>query len=219
VTWEAVKLGVAVALGIVVGILMYQRVGRRVGRQIRVWLRQGQEHITRRTLQVHGPNECPACACADGKTPVGGVSVPTAWKANKSYRGRRKQACSEGYACPNAQCMYYQVTDHQRHALVSNGWRGKRERIRQWGCQACGTRFTSRRHTAMYWLKTPSGQVGQVMLGVGEGLSLAASARVFGHHAATVTRHSKSRLSPIISPLGSVRRTPYDAFFPLSTDG
>lgn len=40
----------------------------------------------------------------------------------------------------------------------------------------------------MYWLKTPSGRVGEVLTALGEGVDIAAASRIFSHHPSTVTR-------------------------------
>ncbi len=88
----------------------------------------------------------------------------------KSRAGRKKRSCSEGYACPNPKCNYQGITDGQVHALVSNGWSGKAERIRQWKCQACQKRFSERLHTPFYRLKKSSQRVSEVLTALAEGL-------------------------------------------------
>jgi IS1 family transposase len=40
----------------------------------------------------------------------------------------------------------------------------------------------------MYWLKTPSHRVGEILTALGEGVDTAAASRIFGHYASTVTR-------------------------------
>ncbi len=68
------------------------------------------------------------------------------------------------------------------HALVSNGWDGEVEKIRQWKCQACGCRFTDRCNTPLYRLKTASAHVAQAMTAMAEGVDLSAMTRIFPFH-------------------------------------
>jgi hypothetical protein len=57
-----------------------------------------------------------------------------------------------------------QYTDASIHALVGYGRHGKCEAIRDWRCQACGTKMSERRPTAFYRLKTPVWRVKEVSL-------------------------------------------------------
>jgi transposase-like protein len=84
--------------------------------------------------------------------------------------------------------VYYGITDAGVHALVSNGWRGKSERIRQWKCQACGCKFSERRNTPLYRLKTATKRVAEVMTALAEGVDLSATTRIFKFHHTTVSR-------------------------------
>ena len=154
---------------------------------LQAWLARlrGKQH---RQLRPHSPHECPLCVTHGTQASPTKVVPANAWAEQKAAQGRKKRVSSAGYGCPNADCVYFKVTDETQHALVSNGWRGQRERIRQWRCQACGTGFSSRRPTGMYWLKTPSGRVGEVLTALGEGVDIAATSRIFGHHPSTVTR-------------------------------
>ena len=92
-----------------------------------------------------------------------------------------------GHACPNPACRYHGITDAAVHALVGRGHHGP-ERIQDFRCQACGTKVSARRDTALYRLKTPTAQVSQVLTALAEGLDLAAAGRVFGHSQHTVAR-------------------------------
>src|SRR5439155_24531657 len=67
------------------------------------------------------------------------------------------------------------------------GWHGTTDRIRDLRCQACGSKVSARRGTALYRLKTPPARVGEVLSALAEGLDVAAAARVFGHGEATIT--------------------------------
>ena len=73
------------------------------------------------------------------------------------------------------------------HALVGDGKHGRLERIQTFRCQACRTTFTSRRHTPLYRLKTPSHQIALVLAALAEGLDASAAERVFGYRQATIT--------------------------------
>jgi len=78
------------------------------------------------------------------------------WREVKSRRGAPKRVNTEGFACPNQQCLYFGITDAQVHALVGDGTYGCAERIQTFRCQACRTTFTAWYHTPLYRLKTPS---------------------------------------------------------------
>jgi transposase-like protein len=105
----------------------------------------------------------------------------------KSRRGAPKRVNTEGFACPNHQCPYYGITDAHIHALVGDGKHGHAERIQTFRCQACHSTFTSRRHTPLYRLKTPSQQIATVLSALAEGLDASAAERIFGYRQATIT--------------------------------
>jgi len=107
------------------------------------------------------------------------------WSERKSPRGKRKIICTAGYACPNPECDYHGNTDSTFHALVSDGQRGA-DGIQWLGCQACRKRFSSRRGTALYRLRTPAAQIAQVLMAVNLGLTLADTALLFHHSEVTV---------------------------------
>jgi len=166
-----------------------------------VWLawtwrchQQPLSHTTAITATVHRllkprtPSECPACRrllAAAGNAPTRAPLTP--WCKVKSRRGAPKRIATQGFACPNRTCAYYQIWDAQVHALVGDGTDGRRERIQTFRCQACGTTFTARRDTPLYRLKTASQRVAEVLTALAEGLDVSAAARVFGHRHATIT--------------------------------
>lgn len=82
-----------------------------------------------------------------------------AWSERKGRGGRRKGISTEGYFCSNKGCEYYRITDERIHALVGDGSHGKYEEIRDLKCQACRKKFTVRKNTILYRLKTHSGMV------------------------------------------------------------
>jgi transposase-like protein/IS1 family transposase len=143
-----------------------------------------------RLLKPRTPVDCPACRKQrlDQTAPAPSRLPVTPWRERKSRRGAPKRIATQGFACPNRTCKYYRVTDAQVHALVGNGTHGKCERIQTLRCQACGITFSSRRDTPLFRLKTASQRVGEVLTALAEGLSVAATARVFGHRHATITR-------------------------------
>ena len=141
-----------------------------------------------RLLKPRTPDDCPACRRQTSLSSSARAALPPPrpWCELKSRRGAPKRIATDGFACPNRACSYYRITDAAVHALVGDGAHGKRERIQTLRCQACGTTFTSRRHTPLYRLKTPSSRIAEVLTAMAEGLSVAAAARVFGHSEGTI---------------------------------
>ena len=153
-------------------------------------LRGGAKRTTlHRLLKPRTPHDCPACRLAS--TPSPGVRLAPApvrpWCEVKSRRGSPKRVNTEGFACPNQQCLYFGITDAHMHALVGDGKHGRAERIQTFRCQACHTTFTSRRNTPLYRLKTSSHQIAMVLSALAEGLDPSAAERVFGYRQATIT--------------------------------
>jgi IS1 family transposase/transposase-like protein len=139
-----------------------------------------------RPLRPRSPDDCSLC-CAQ-TPPTAPTDPPPPWNHVKSRRGRHKQIDTEGLACPNHECRYCGITDTSIHALVGYGSHGKDERIQDIRCQACGCKFTARRDTPLYRLKTPPQRIGEVLSALAEGLDVAAAVRVFGHAEATILR-------------------------------
>jgi len=83
--------------------------------------------------------------------------LPHPWSEVRNRRGRKKGISTQGYACNNRKCVYFHIMDEKVHALVGYGHHGKNERIRDLMCQACGKKFTVRRDTVLYRLKSHSG--------------------------------------------------------------
>ncbi len=140
-----------------------------------------------RRLRPCTPQDCPACCQATGAVaPVPAPTVPP-WRSSQRRRGRPQTIATAGHACPNPACPYYGITDAAVHALVGYGHHGA-EHIQDFRCQACQTKVSARRDTALYRLKTPATHVSQVLTALAEGLDLAAAGRVFGHSQHTVAR-------------------------------
>lgn len=146
---------------------------------------------TKRPLQPLNPRtpmDCPACVASSLAVPVTTSTTPVLpWREVKSSRGRPKQIETEGYACDYHDCKYRGITGACIHALVGYGHHGKAHSIQDFYCEACGHKFSARRHTVLYRLKTQAKRVGEVLASLGEGLAVAAAVRVFGHAEGTLT--------------------------------
>ena len=142
-----------------------------------------------RLLKPRTPDDCPTCRLASTASSVGGPAPAPVrpWPEVKSRRGVLKRVNTAGFACPNQQCPYFGITDDRIHALVGDGKHGRAERIQTFRCQACRATFTSRRHTPLYRLKTPSHQIAMVLSALAEGLDPSAAERVFGFRQATIS--------------------------------
>ena len=70
--------------------------------------------------------------------------------------------------------------DESIHALVGYGHHGKNERIQDLICQACGKKFTVRRDTVLYRLKSHSEKVALALALLAEGMDVSALERVTG---------------------------------------
>ena len=142
--------------------------------------------LVHRLLKPRTPLDCPICRlCSSAVRPVPASVRP--WSEVKSRGGAPKRVNTEGFACPNRQCLYFGKTDASIHALVGDGKHGRAERIQTFRCQACRTTFSARRNTPLYRLKTPSHQVAMVLSALAEGLDASAAERVFGFRQATIT--------------------------------
>ena len=139
-----------------------------------------------RLLKPRPPLDCPICRlCSSDVRPASAPVCP--WCEVKSRRGAPKRVNTEGFACPNQQCLYFGITDVHIHALVGDGKHGRAEQIQTFRCQACRTTFSARRHTPLYRLKTPSHHIAMVLAALAEGLDASAAERVFGYRQATIT--------------------------------
>lgn len=142
-----------------------------------------------RPLRPRSPDDCAACR-AHNRATVASASAPVPvrpWRKVKSRRGRPKSIDTDGYACDNPACPYWGITDATVHALVGYGHHGVDHAIQDFYCEACHHKFSARRHTALYRLKTTAARVGIVLAAVAEGLSIGAAVRVFGHAEGTIT--------------------------------
>jgi hypothetical protein len=75
-----------------------------------------------RLLKPRSPDDCPACRLACTPSPrVRSAYAPVRpWSEVKSRRGAPKRVNTEGFACPNQQCLYFGITEDHIHAAF---WR------------------------------------------------------------------------------------------------
>lgn len=97
----------------------------------------------------------------------------------KGPGGKKKTISTQGYFCSNPHCYYYLLDDEQIHALLGYGSHGKYEIIPDLRCQFCRKKFTVRRHTVLYRLKTLSATVGRVLHLLTVGMDISAVEEVF----------------------------------------
>lgn len=109
-----------------------------------------------RVLKVKTEDDCPYCQTGHTLTTPPPETTHTPYSETKSKRGRKKKICTHNYFCSNPQCYYYLVTDERIHALIGYRSHGKYECIPDLFCQACESKFTIRKHTLLYRLKTLS---------------------------------------------------------------
>jgi hypothetical protein len=114
------------------------------------------------------------------------LEKPLAWIVQKGLGGPKKKVTTEGYFCPNEKCGYYGITDEKVHALVGDGNHGKYEEIRDLQCQAYRRKFTVRRNTVLYRLKTHSGAVEKIMWLLGLRVDASALEEVFRVRESTI---------------------------------
>jgi transposase-like protein len=112
--------------------------------------------------------------------------APIAWYLKKGKGGPKKKIATAGYFCPNENCEYYGISDEQTHALVGYGRHGVHEEIRDFKCQACGKKFTARRNTVLYRLKSHSGLVEKILWLMALGVDASALEEVFGVREVTI---------------------------------
>ena len=116
---------------------------------------------TPKPLKPKTPDDCPVCR-EEKASPLKEAQtgqMPRPWSEVRNRRGRKKEISTQGYACNNQKCVYFHVMDESMHALVGYGYHGKNERIQDLMCQSCGKKFSVRRDTVLYRLKSHSEKV------------------------------------------------------------
>ena len=147
------------------------------------WRQKSLEEKKTRTpkpLKPKTPDDCTNCR-KEKTSPAKEAQtcqLPRPWSEVRNRRGRQKSIVTQGYACNNRKCAYYRVMDERVHALVGYGHQGKNERIQDLMCQACGKKFTVRRDTVLYRLKSHSEKVALMLSLLAEGMDVSALERV-----------------------------------------
>jgi hypothetical protein len=111
---------------------------------------------------------------------------PVAWALRKGKGGPKKKVATGGYFCPNKSCEYYGITEETIHALVGYGTHGTQEVIRDFKCQACGKKFTARRNTILFRLKSHSELIEKILWLLALGVDASALEEVFGVREITI---------------------------------
>ena len=137
-------------------------------------------------MKPKSERDCPFCVQEKGQCKSPQPGMPEPWSLRKGPGGPKKRQSTGGYFCPNPACEYFCITDENIHALVGYGSHGKQELIRDLKCQACGKKFTSRRSTILYRLKTHSGLVEKILWLLALGVDASALEEVFGVREITI---------------------------------
>lgn len=137
-------------------------------------------------LRPKSERDCRFCRAEKGKRRSAQRAMPTSWQLRKGRGGRKKKISTEGYFCPNKRSEYYGITEEGIHALVGYGSRGIHEVIRDFKCQACGKKFTARRNTILYRLKSHSALIEKIMWLLALGEDASALEEVFGVQEITI---------------------------------
>jgi hypothetical protein len=124
-----------------------------------------QEHKSKtpRALKPKTEDDCPFCREEKGSSidKPETCPAPRPWSEVRNRRGRKKTISTQGHACNNPKCVYFHIMDERIHALVGYGSHGKHEKVQDLKCQVCGKKYTVRRDTVLYRLKTHSEKVAQ----------------------------------------------------------
>ena len=130
-----------------------------------------------RVMKPKSEKDCPYCRDAHASS-GSQASVcrhsPIPWGEVKGKGGRKKTIATRHHFCSNPNCDYYLIAEESIHALVGYGSHGKYEDIQDLFCQACCKKFTVRRHTVLYRLKTHSKTIRLVLNLLALGVDLSA---------------------------------------------
>jgi hypothetical protein len=124
---------------------------------------------SRRPLKPKTGDDCALCKgqpTSKNEDRAGGTPRP--WCEVRSRRGPQKHSDAEGHSCDNVACVYHGITDATVQCLIAYGGHGKHEWIQDLYCQACERKFTVRRHTVLYRLKTPPARVAEALIFLAE---------------------------------------------------
>lgn len=138
-----------------------------------------------RQWRPRSPLDCAAC-CAMAPPHSGILVEIQPWSQIRNRRGAKKRIDSQGQACKNPACVYYNNPAAAVHAMVSDGVRGKTDSIRRWKCQACGRTVTERHNTVLFHLKTPPPLICRIMHALSLGVDMSAASQIFDKDPRTV---------------------------------
>lgn len=137
-------------------------------------------------LRPKTEKDCRFCRADKSKRTEARHEMPVSWQMRKGQGGPKKKIQTEGFFCPNKSREYYGITEEAIHALVGYGRHGKQEAIQDFKCQACGKKFTARRNTILYRLKSPSGLIEKILWLLALGVDVSALEEVFGVREITI---------------------------------
>jgi transposase-like protein len=136
-----------------------------------------------KVMKPKSEKDCPFCV-AEKATRNHRVEscthLPIPWRQRKGRGGRKKRISTQGYACPNPSCDYYRIIDEQIHALIGYGGHGKGENIKDFFCQCCKRKFSMRRNTVLYCLKTSSQVVSLILMLLALGVDISTLEEAYG---------------------------------------
>ena len=137
-------------------------------------------------LRPKSERDCRFCQEDKRKRKSAEREKAVAWALRKGKGGPKKKIVTDGYFCPNQACEYYRIADEDIHALVGYGTHGKQESIQDFKCQACGKKFTARRNTILYRLKSHSELIVKILWLLALGVDASALEEVFGVREITI---------------------------------
>jgi len=137
-------------------------------------------------LRPKSERDCRFCREEKGKRTDAKQEMPISWQLRKGRGGRKKEIPTEGYFCPNKSCEYYGITEEEIHALVGYGVHGAKEVIQDFKCQACKKKFTARKNTILYRLKSHSALIEKILWLLALGVDASALEEVFGVREITI---------------------------------
>jgi IS1 family transposase/transposase-like protein len=139
-----------------------------------------------RVLKPKSEKDCPFCVKEKGQEKAADPKMPVPWSQRKGRGGPKKKLSTQGYFCSNPECEYCGIRDENIHALVGDGSHGKHEMIQDLKCQACAKKFTIRKNTVLYRLKTHSRTVEIILWLTALGLDVSALEEVFSVRETTI---------------------------------
>ena len=137
-------------------------------------------------LRPKSERDCRFCQEDKGKGQETRREPPVSWQLRKGKGGPKKKVNTAGYFCSNESCEYYGIAEEAIHALVGYGTHGIYEEIQDFKCQACKNKFTIRRNTILYRLKSHSEKVEKILWLLALGVDASALEEVFGVREVTI---------------------------------